>query len=81
LAASAKVPRWATLPGTSGDGWLVRDHPEDYLDCGLAHDAPGALVLLAMALPDELLRLPAGLAWARCWMTSKFFARSGPTSI
>ena len=50
LAEPAEVPRWASLPGPSRDSWLAREYPEGYLDCGLAHGAPGVLALLAIAL-------------------------------
>jgi lantibiotic biosynthesis protein len=50
LATPAAVPRWASLPGPSRDGWLAREDHEGYLDCGLAHGAPGILAVLAIAL-------------------------------
>jgi len=50
LAEPAGIPRWASLPDPSRDGWLAREYPDGYLDCGLAHGAPGVLALLAIAL-------------------------------
>ncbi|NMO51809.1 lanthionine synthetase C family protein [Actinoplanes sp. TBRC 11911] len=49
LAEPATIPRWATLPTTT-DSRLGREYPQGYLDCGLAHGAPGVLALLAIAL-------------------------------
>ena len=59
----------------------ARDHPEGYLDCGLVHGAPGVLALLAIALPDELLRLPPELAQVDALLNDeRFFAPFRPTS-
>jgi hypothetical protein len=50
LAEPTTVPKWAHPPGAVSEGWLARAYPGGYLDCGLAHGAPGVLAVLAIAL-------------------------------